>query len=318
MVAPIQARHPGSGRNLKWTLIGLANHADATTGYCFPGVMRIVRYTGLTKRSVQRALKQAEVVGLLKRRKRVDMSSEYMLNFDLLPYVDEKKFSRETKESNLDWAEEPDLFASGLPHATDDKSPCQPRQAPMPPATRPRATVAPKTSVETSEETSVETSGAIAPVDDGTLHGFIRSEWAKVQADFPEIGGLRQLTDQMKELIRQRTKEHRAGETDRELWAAVFAEIRQSRFLTGRAPPGPARTQRFRLTLSTLLKPHIFREVINAKYRDSRADDGAFDPSTGEVLGPAAAATRGTIQRLRNARQPSGAGGHPRQAGFAG
>jgi hypothetical protein len=329
MVASIQDRHPGSGRNLKWTLIGLANHADATTGYCFPGVMRLARYTGLTKRSVQRALKQAEVVGLIKRRKRVDMSSEYLLNFRALPEVDEEVFSKESKETDFFWSEEPDLFEGALPHATDDKTPCHGGTPPMPPATRPHASLAPKTSVGTSEETSEETSGCADAQDDdvGTdlvvaedlpLKDFIAAEWKKLKTDFPEIGDCRRVTDQMVNLIKQRTKEHRVdGESDHDLWRTVFERIRSSHFLTGRAPPTAGRT-RFHLTLSWLLKPHLFREVINGKYTSSRADDGAFDPSTGEVLGPAAAATRGTIQRLRDARQRPAGGGNPRQAGFAG
>src|SRR3546814_7087001 len=55
-----------------------------------------------------------------------------------------------------------------------------------------------------------------------------------------------------------------------------------------------------KLTLSELLKTHIFRETINGKYISTDADEGSYDRSTGEILGPAAQAARGTLERIRS------------------
>jgi helix-turn-helix protein len=327
MVAPIEKRHPGSGRNLKWTLIGLANHADATTGYCYPGVKRIVRYTGLTKRSVQRALKQAEVIGLLKRRQRVDMTSEYLLNFAMLPYVvEERVFGKENKEGGIvDFDDEPDMFEIVKPadvdisgmlgrhggtRASDDTDPCHPGTPPVPVTTPPHATLAPNTSVETSVETSEEKSTETVRADISLpLRQYIVDEWAILKASVGDtIAGLRSVTDSMLVLAKTQARLHaKEGETDQEVWRIVFDEIPKSRFLTGRAPPGFGRSTSFRLSFSRLVKPHIFREVVNGAYDRNRADDGNFDPATGEVLGPARKAAAGTASRIKLARQ-SGAG----------
>lgn len=149
------------------------------------------------------------------------------------------------------------------------------------------------------------TENSVRPDVSVPLRKFIVDEWAVLKAEIGDtIAGLRSVTDSMLELARTQAKIHAVdGQSDQEVWKIVFDEIRQSRFLTGRAPPGFGKSTSFRLSFSRLVKPHIFREVINGAYASNGADDGNFDPDTGEVLGPARAATGRTIQRIRQARE---------------
>lgn len=330
LLGSLKEELPGSGRVLKWVLISLADNAN-DQGYCWPSIETIAQRTMLTERSVQRAIKQAIRLKIIRRHLRRNNSSQYIFNLDALPQGELKK-SKKPLFDDPPEEEEQDLFAvaGGVTSVQDgDDQRGDICAEGVNSTTKVGDRLAPKPSVEPPIEEPPESLGADAPDDDnGTsmvaaedlpLKDFIAAEWKKLKADFPEVGDCRRVTDQMVTLIKQRTKEHRVdGETDHDLWRTVFERIRSSKFLTGRVPPVPPRTTRFHLTLSWLLKPHLFREVINGKYTSSRADDGAFDPSTGEVLGPAAAATRGTIQRLRDARQRPGGGGHPRQAGCSG
>src|SRR3546814_2737458 len=82
----------------------------------------------------------------------------------------------------------------------------------------------------------------------------------------------------------------------------AFIKIASSRFQTGRVAPTKGRN-RYKLTLSELLKTHIFRETINGKYISTDADEGSYDRSTGEILGPAAQAERGTLERTRKSEE---------------
>lgn len=326
LLATLKDELPGSGRALKWVLISLADNAN-DHGYCWPAIETIGQRTGLTERSVQRAIKQALRLGILRRRLRRNNSSEYLFNLDLLPQGTLRKPKKNTDPfAGFDEAE-PDLFEGVTSVQKEDPAGGDIYAPGVNSMQKGGARLAPKPSNEPPLKEPSESLGADAP-DDGSslmvvdslpLKEFIAAEWAMLKMDFPEIGDCRRITDQMANLIKTRTAEHRVdGESDHDLWRTVFDRIRASHFLTGRAPPGPGRTTRFHLTLSWLLKPHLFREVINGKYTSSRADAGAFDPATGEVLGPAAAATRGTIQRLRDARQRPGSGGDTRQAGYSG
>jgi len=320
MVKPIREQHEGSGRNLKWTLMALADFSNGE-GFAWPSVKSIENWTGLSTRSVQRALKQAQVLGLVRVRRRTDASSQYLFNLEKLPYVQRPAAPKQRgpHQEYEDW-EEPDLFEEhpGTP-ATVAHHPRQGGTPPVPGTTLPGATVAPYPIIEPSDEPVSEPSGAIAPVDgDPPLPVFIKQEWDKLKTDYPNMGGCRQVTESMVRLVRERAKEHaQTGESLHDVWRVVFQKIRESAFLTGRAKPGKGYSKPYRLTLTRLLKPHIFREVINDGYSGDAAE-GDYDPTTGEVLGPAAAATRGTRERFRHARQRAGRSGDPRQDGHPG
>src|SRR3546814_20935412 len=74
----------------------------------------------------------------------------------------------------------------------------------------------------------------------------------------------------------------------------AFIKIASSRCQTGRVAPTKGRN-RYNLTLSELLKTHIFRETINGKSISTDDDEGSYDRSTGEILGPAAQADRKSV-----------------------
>src|SRR3546814_14694475 len=89
------------------------------------------------------------------------------------------------------------------------------------------------------------------------------------------------------QLAKERAQQHRVGnQTDVEVWREAFIKIASSRFQTGRVAPTKGRN-RYKLTLSELLKTHIFRETINGKYISTDADEGSYDRIPGEIPGPA-------------------------------
>lgn len=302
---------PGSGRALKWVLISLADNAS-DPGYCWPSIETIAQRTCLTERSVQRAIKQALALKLLRRRLRTNNSSEYLFNLDLLPHGTLRTAKKNT-DPFASFDEEPDLFegvTSVQKKRVDPKAGVTSVQAGVTSVQARGDTVAPKPSIEPSKEPlvkeGVETTRAITI----SLRDFIQAEWEKLKADYPNVGACRAVLDSQVDIAVERAGQHRKpGQTDIDVWTDVFAEVRKSRFLTGQCPPGPGRTSRFRLTLSKLLKTHIFREVINEGYSDIDADNGNFDPNTGEILGPAKQATDRTFERIRQARERGGFGG---------
>lgn len=317
LLDPLKEELPGSGRVLKWVLISLADNAN-DQGYCWPSIETIAQRTMLTERSVQRAIKQALRLRIIRRHFRRNNSSQYIFNLEMLPQGELKKSKKPLFDEPAN-EEEMDLFdqiggVTSVQDVDEGRGDIDAGGVTSVPKVGDR--LAPKPSVEPPIEEPPESKGAetaLATIDSVPLQVFVKQEWDRLKADIPTIGSCRVLTDSMLRLVKDRAKEHALpGETPHEVWQTVFEKIRQSRFLTGQLPPGMGRNTRFRLTIGRLLKPHIFREVINDGYADDRADNGSFDPHTGEVLGPAAAATRGTVERFRNARQRTGAVGNPR------
>src|SRR3546814_3052722 len=106
------------------------------------------------------------------------------------------------------------------------------------------------------------------------------------------------------QLAKERAQQHRVGnQTDVEVWREAFIKIASSRFQTGRVAPTKGR-YRYKLTLSELLKTHIFRETINGKYISTDADEGSYDRSTGDILGPAASSEEHTSELQSLMRLP--------------
>src|SRR3546814_20589139 len=80
------------------------------------------------------------------------------------------------------------------------------------------------------------------------------------------MGECRKVLPSQLQLAKERAQQHRVGnQTDVEVWREAFIKIASSRFQTGRVAPTKGRN-RYKLTLSELLKTHIFRETINGKY----------------------------------------------------
>src|SRR3546814_4924535 len=96
------------------------------------------------------------------------------------------------------------------------------------------------------------------------------------------MGECRKVLPSQLQLAKERAQQHRVGnQTDVEVWREAFIKIASSRFQTGRVAPTKGRN-RYKLTLSELLKTHIFRETINGKYISTDADEGSYDRSRSE------------------------------------
>lgn len=305
----------------KFVALALADIAH-NDGSCYPSVERLAKMCSCTVRTVQIALRDLEKKGLLKRRRRKDRTDHYQLVLENWPLVEEpanspkeREFTRAEYEYKRAWDSEYDAPMDDLfdPKPTgEDNSPVEKEDG------RSKSHRPPKISTSTPEadspkpleeplEEPLEKKGP-ENSDPATsvvisLRDFIQTEWDKLKADFPNMGSCRKVLDSQLELARDRARQHAlAGQSDIDVWAEVFALVRKSRFQTGRVAPTNGRN-RYKLTLSELLKTHIFRETMNGKYTSDDADEGGYDPHTGEILGPARAATRSTIERLRSARK---------------
>jgi len=315
MVKPIQKEHEGSGRNLKWVMMALADYSNKE-GYCYPSVRSIEQFTGLSTRSVQRALKQADRIGLIRIRRRMDSSSEYLIDLERLPFISTKRNPKQPGPhqqffEDVDMFDIPpidvtdvdeDVAGTGVTVAPD---PCQTGTTPVSGSHPPPATVAPKPISEpVIEPVSEPVSAETARANGWGLGRFIEVNWQQLKQEHPHIAGIRKLTDTMLDNARTRAKQHmNEGEDAIDVWAAVFDNIRNSPFLLGKIAPGQGRTNRFKLAMSKILKPHIFERTINGEYLASATD--RFDPDTGEVVGPAATAASSTVDRIRQAGQRS-------------
>lgn len=74
---------PHKNATHKVVLLGLANHADPTGGSCFPSITRLELYTGLSRRTVIRAIKQMEELGIISAVHTKGKSTQYQLNMDI-------------------------------------------------------------------------------------------------------------------------------------------------------------------------------------------------------------------------------------------
>lgn len=301
----------------KFVALALANMAGDDDAACYPAVDTLARICGCVPRTIQNCTKRLESKGLLKIYTRKDRSNYYVFNMANLPIVSRPMRGRKERRIMVDIDMEPDLFA-------ENERVQQIHPTPEPPSgtgesgsgtgafnSATGAGDSPINHIEPSRETTEE-SGVEPPGVDivVSLSDFIKTEWDKLKADFPNMGECRKVLPTQLELAKERARQHALeGQSDIDVWTEAFEKIRRSRFQTGRVAPTKGRN-RYKLTLSELLKTHIFRETMNGKYISTDADEGSYDRSTGEILGPAAAAIGGTIERFRNARQRGGAGGN--------
>lgn len=70
-----------TGATAKLVLLVLADHADRT-GYCWPGIDRLITQTELSRRTIIRMLEQLEKQRLLLRKRRANQSNTYQLALD--------------------------------------------------------------------------------------------------------------------------------------------------------------------------------------------------------------------------------------------
>lgn len=299
----------------KFVALAIADIAD-DDGACYPSIERLARKCSCVTRTVQVALRDLEKKRLVRRFRRKDRTDFFQLVVENWPYVEKPvrsaKEVRFTASEYQSVTESRDLFEdfmrgeSNSPHGPEDEKGgvnLNPQGVNL--TTMTPEGDSPNTSEDSSEEPSESlVAGATNIIT--SLDRLIETEWEKLKTDFPNVGECRRVTESALRLAYERAQQHaKFGETSMDVWREVFEKIRRSRFLTGQVPPRQGNATRFRLTLSRLLKPHIFIEVINDAYSDIDDDKRDIDAS-GNRIGPAAAATRNTIDRLRSARERGG------------
>lgn len=299
----------------KFVALALAD-AAGDDGACYPSIDRIAKKCSCVRRTVQVALKDLERKKLVRRYRRKDRTDFYQLVLENWPQKERPQNS--LKEQRLTAAEyrasqddEMDLFGpsgTGAGNASQPKTTGESNSSRGADKSARGAGDSPKPLEEPLEEPLDILVAEAAPVvktREPSVIDYVKGEWDLLKQELGDnIAGCRAITDSQAKLVRERAKQHAVeGEAPIDVWRTVFSEIRRSRFLRGEAPPGFNRQKRFRLSLTDLLKPHIFTKVVNGKYADTEADNRGFDPSTGEILTPAASAVRGTIERLHAARE---------------
>lgn len=312
----------------KFVGLCLASMADDDYYSCYPTKETVARLCGCVPRTVTNCTQRLEEKGLLRVVKRRDLSNVYIFRMENLPHVERPrggKKERRDGERQAWMPEEPGLFGdehqrpsvgtkcTGASGSGTGESLSTTGESLSIRGERD----APRNISESSEESSEESSGSRSLALTGgdvsvngediariPLEQYIKRRWDAMKDKYPNMGECRSITESMARLVRERAKEHQqTGETFHDVWKLALDRVEASTFLTGRVAPGKGYTKRFRLTLSKMLKPHIFREIINDGYGGNDGDN--VDPETGEIMGPAAAATRGTRERFRSARERS-------------
>jgi len=80
----------------KVILIGLSNHADPDGGSCYPSMVRLMKYTGLTKTTIIRAVKQMEELGIISAIHTKGKLTQYHLNIGTEPVSESDRYSSDT------------------------------------------------------------------------------------------------------------------------------------------------------------------------------------------------------------------------------
>jgi len=290
----------------KFVALALAD-AAGDDGACYPSIARIAKKCSCVPRTVQTALKGLESKRLIKRFRRTDRTDYFQMVIGNWPQqtrppntVKESKFGlAETRDFDPDQVSFLDDKTTGAGYSPPSKTGVQDIPLGVQDIPNTGAGDSPNTLEEPLEEPLdiIGANGKELVVSTPDLGRFIEERWAQLKQDHPQISGLRRMTDTLLKLAREQANQNaQAGETAIDVWDVVFSEIPKSDFLLGKIPPGQGRTARYKLTMSHLVKPHMFRRVING---DFDRDAESVDPNTGEIMGPAAAATSKTVDRLR-------------------
>lgn len=140
------------------------------------------------------------------------------------------------------------------------------------------------------------------PIDEFVLDG-----WIALKAQHPGIADITALSPARVKAISARAsdavkarKRMHAAATPESIWREIFDQIGRSRFLTGRAPPGPGRTSAFKLTIDYVLRQKEFFRILDGGYDDgNRHGPGiSYDDRSGRQYGPAEQAGRRALERL--------------------
>lgn len=276
----------------KFIAVALAD-ASNDEGVSWPAVDTVAQKCSCSARTVQNAVKALCDKGLLRKMERRDRSNYYVFNLDALPHFERVRRAKESFDGpgrTTGAGDSPQLFDTGESGSGTGES-----------GSMTGAGDSPRTIIEPSIEPSSSDSGDFKSPD-AALVEFVDSEWHKLKAEFPAIADVRRIDESLAKQIVLRARQHaKPGEDGIAVWTTLFAEIRSSRFLTGRVAPGPGRDSVFKLSLGWTCKTQSFREIINGRYSNERGDR-AYDTG-GNRMGPTGQAVSGTIERMRAARQ---------------
>jgi YD repeat-containing protein len=293
-------------------LIFLLMSANNRTYKCFPSMNRIAQNTGMARRTVQRHISKMTEMGLFEREEQRRQDGSRMVNcyrFRIEGVMQigngrEVKIEAETAENcDTDQGAENGTLdgskVSGLTRAPsrDWRSISQesPSQESIPPSSYEEGPP-----VGDSDLFGEQIEPPKPPEE--SLVSFVEREWADIRNSWPYIAEIRKIDLALaKSLLARGAEQARDGETPIMVWGAVFDQIRNSHFLTGRTPPGPGRTDPFKLSIGWLSQKSKFREVINGKYADSERTASSYD-ANGRRLTETDQAQRATMQRIRQAR----------------
>lgn len=228
-VEPIQETHPGSGKNLAWALIAMADMAS-DDGFCWPAVETIARKARLSVRATQMALRQAEKIGILRKRDRRDASSQYVFVIDAMPHVERPSRAKERGPLDSFDEPEPDLFGTGAGGAGVKKRRVQGVRGTGAWDSLTGAGDAPR-NVRESEENP-------QPSSDDLLCRFVEEEWGtNLRLAYPDLPPMPPMTEARARAIARRADEHAGKRPDHEarlaVWKTAFEVVRSSKLLLG-------------------------------------------------------------------------------------
>lgn len=221
-------RYPGSGKNLAWTLIAMADMAS-DDGFCWPAVETIARKARLSPRAVQMALRQAGALGILRRRDRRDASSQFVFVIDNMPHVERPSRAKERGPLDIFDEPEPDLFETGAGGAGGRKRRVQDVRGTGAGDSLTGAGDAPR-NVRESEENP-------QPSSDDLLCRFVEEEWGNLLLDYPDLPPMPPTTEARARAIARRADEHAGKRPEHEarlaVWRTAFEVVRSSKLLLG-------------------------------------------------------------------------------------
>lgn len=291
-------------------LVGLAI-ADAASddGVAWPAVDTIAAKSSVSARTVQNVIRSLADKLLLRIVHRTNRSSYYVFNLENLPLVRRERPMKELGPVDLT-GERPapvlDLrvnvvHPTGAAGSVTGESPA-PRNVREPS----EETIPPSPDGEDTPTTEIDLFGGDLPIDEQRpLEQLVVEAWHALVAEHPAIGTIKILDPARVKKIgaRATAAAEKLGLTPWQVWEEVFAAIRRSNFLCGRAPPGRDYSAPFKLTIDKVLEPRRFNSILEGAH-DDRPGQGqrTFDPVTGRRYGPSEQAGRSVLERRRARR----------------
>jgi hypothetical protein len=293
-----QTRYPGSGRNLFWTLIALAD-SSTDEGFAWPAVATLARKSRLGKRAVQMALKQAEALGMLRRRERLDASTQYLFVLERLPHVARPKRPKERGPIEYFEEAESDLFEGDAQDAPHKPAPVHPTTL-----TGESHDTDGRMGCTQNHHRIIKEPSSLSSED---IAREFAARWNALHDEVPKIPGTTQFSERRRNLLLRRVDDHGESPTRKPanveaLFDKLFDAIRASRFLRGEKKDWAING------VDWILNATNFTKVMEGYYgRDYSADAHSADPHNRSHVAAGQEAVR--ILRARRGSAGEGEGG---------